>query len=881
MTCRKALSLAAATAVLIGCTAVYAAGQSQPQDPAPFSGDAFGAAQAGEAREPGFAYESEEAMLAAMKLAASNARYELYYSAETMAVALKDRATGAVMTSNPYNASNDPLSAGDITKNLESQIVLTYIDEDNNQASLWSSADCLAYGQYSVQEGGNGVRFNMTLGRDSNNRLFPMAMTQERFDAVTSQLEGRTLRRLKALYTLVDAAALDEETRKTLVEQYPLLAEQPLYVAVDDLTDRDRDDLEEAFAAAGYTAEDLAADNEALGIQTEEAVFPSFQIAVEYTLTDEGLNVRLPRDSIAYDDEHYTLFSIRVLEFFGADQSIVSAGSAEQPDPGYIFLPDGSGALIDIDATVSNRRPIISGTVYGRDAAVTQTVDERANEQYYLPVYGIRRNNGTALFAVIDGGAEVSTISAKLGAPNSSYFTVYNTFSMTTSEEVSIAPKVESLGSRQQIFVYDENAYHKDMSVTFHLLTGEDADYMGMAQCYRSWLLAHGMEENEAANRLTLGIETLGTSLYPATFMGVEYDGDAAYTTYLQSREIAQYFKDNGVSDVVLTLNGWRDKGLDAGVANRVKLSGALGGKKDFLSLASWASENGVALYPESDMLFVSHDRAFDGFWKSSDGGRMLNKKYAGDRTYRPDSSQVRNLAYAISPHKYASYWEKYFKGLDKLNLTGAGLGSVGQFLNSNFNKDHAFNRGQTLDIVRGELEELSQRYSLSFNGANAYVLPYASILKDLPLHNSGLPGESASVPFVQLVVSGAAVCQSQPINLEEDVQAALLGCIESRTSPSFVLAADNIERLKTTSYTQYYAVDFEVLKEKALSYYRYVAEALESVEGQAITDHQMVADGVACTSYADGTRIYVNYNDTAYTADGVSVEANGYAVVS
>lgn len=87
MTCRKALSLAAATAVLIGCTAVYAAGQSQPQDPAPFSGDAFGAAQAGEAQEPGFAYESEEAMLAAMKLAASNARYELYYSAETMAVA--------------------------------------------------------------------------------------------------------------------------------------------------------------------------------------------------------------------------------------------------------------------------------------------------------------------------------------------------------------------------------------------------------------------------------------------------------------------------------------------------------------------------------------------------------------------------------------------------------------------------------------------------------------------------------------------------------------------------------------------------------------------------------------------------------------------------
>ena len=271
-------------------------------------------------------------------------------------------------------------------------------------------------------------------------------------------------------------------------------------------------------------------------------------------MTDEGLEVTIPSASIQYDKKHFTLISIQLLEYFGADKP----GDASD---GYVFLPDGSGALLSMNNPDENRRPVISGNVYGRDAATTQKVDERSGQIFHLPVYGIRRNNQSALFAIIDSGAEVSTISAKLGKPNSDYYEVFNTFYLTTSERVTLDAKVASIGSAQQVYVYDANAYKQDLRVRYTLLTGGEATYSGMARVYRDYLLSHGMRERPESNTVRLGLETLGTSLYATSFLGIEYQASADYTTYAQSEEMARYFLENGASRLSLTLTGWQKNG--------------------------------------------------------------------------------------------------------------------------------------------------------------------------------------------------------------------------------------------------------------------------------------------------------------------------------
>ena len=134
--------------------------------------------------------------------------------------------------------------------------------------------------------------------------------------------------------------------------------------------------------------------------------------------------------------------------------------------------------------------------------------------------------------------------------------------------------------------------------------------------------------------------------------LGIEYQASADYTTYAQSEEMARYFLENGASRLSLTLTGWQKNGLDAGVANKVRLAGSLGGKKGLASLRDWAKGSNVALLPDVDLLFVARDTLFDGFSKSFDSGRKLNKKYAGNSIYRPDISQFGKTAFAVSPHK-------------------------------------------------------------------------------------------------------------------------------------------------------------------------------------------------------------------------------------
>ena len=54
----------------------------------------------------------------------------------------------------------------------------------------------------------------------------------------------------------------------------------------------------------------------------------------------------------------------------------------------------------------------------------------------------------------------------------------------------------------------------------------------------------------------------------------------------------------------------------------------------------------------------------------------------------------------------------------------------------------------------------------------------------------------------------------------------------------------------------------------------------LFKVFGQEMTDHEYVAKDVTCTTYEDGTKVYVNYGYDDFTApDGTAVPARDYSV--
>ena len=107
----------------------------------------------------------------------------------------------------------------------------------------------------------------------------------------------------------------------------------------------------------------------------------NFRMALEYYLTDMGVEVRFPANGLTFDESGYSLTQIDILKYMGA-------GSHDYN--GYTFVPDGSGTLIRFeDVTVPFD---MTGKVYGEDYAY-QTVNNPNREIYRMPVFGVVTTN--------------------------------------------------------------------------------------------------------------------------------------------------------------------------------------------------------------------------------------------------------------------------------------------------------------------------------------------------------------------------------------------------------------------------------------------------------------------------------------------------------
>ena len=85
---------------------------------------------------------------------------------------------------------------------------------------------------------------------------------------------------------------------------------------------------------------------------------------------------------------------------------------------------------------------------------------------------------------------------------------------------------------------------------------------------------------------------------------------------------------------------------------------------------------------------------------------------------------------------------------------------------------------------------------------------------------------------------------------------------------------------LQDTLYTHYYGCDYDEWKSNMVNIYTRFNKELGHVFNQKMTDHKYISDNVTCTTYADGTKVYVNFGFNEYLENGIYVPARDYKVV-
>ena len=268
---------------------------------------------------------------------ARSAALTLLINPDTAEILLRDRRGAVDWRSNPADRSQTAVGAESLSYTA-SQLTLTYSAADGTQTTLHSYKDSVEKGQYQIERTKNGAKVRYTLGTAEEIKRVPAVITAARFqEKFLDKLGEEDRKTLLRRYAYLDLSSIDDEQyRREMEARFPLSKQEPLYylrsIPAPPNIEREVDALAEK---AGYTLEDLEADNRANGIEAARQE-PAFNISVYYALEDERLVVRIPASEIQMPEDAL-IESISLLDCFGA-------GGTQ--DSGYMLVPVGSACLL-------------------------------------------------------------------------------------------------------------------------------------------------------------------------------------------------------------------------------------------------------------------------------------------------------------------------------------------------------------------------------------------------------------------------------------------------------------------------------------------------------------------------------------------------------
>ena len=840
--------------------------------------------------------DTKQEKLDTMDLRLEHEGYRLYVDAYSGEIAVENVETGDIIFSNPYD-----LGSKDIDKNTKaemlSQFIISFVDTtDSDMPYTYKSYEYavragaslddentskLPVSQLDVKYIKNGIRVEYQIGRTDSRYLVPKYLTKETYDRefgnvlenenMTSFEKGQFVgfikeRGLTAYLEQFKDAETKEKKKQTYLELYPfadmtdengeyivfyecVCVAKNEYMAIENI-------IKTYFPE--YTFEDIDTEHLALGVTARENNEPLFKMSLEYTLDEKGLTVRVPANGIRFDESVYRLVDIQVLPYMG---------SGSNPNSGYTFFPDGSGALFDFEERAKLSVPTwFHGNIYGKDFTYSSiNANYPHNQIVRYPVFGLVENEkledgserSRGYVAIIEEGESLMKIAAN-------HSTYYNTVRMTLSprpyDEYKLSGAI-SVGANSAFVVVSPRKYTGDFRIRYTMLTdpdvksGEgyyDTSYVGMAKAYREYLIENGtltkLTDKDVSEDIPLYIETFGAIETTEKFLSIPYDTMKALTSFHDIKKMYEQLSGEDVKNVNFILTGYTKGGLSVDqMPYHLNWDGAVEDEIDFEELLKYAKDNGFGLYPDFDFVFVADDKLFDGLSLSSHAARTIDDRYTGKREYSASrQTYINYFELVMSPAYFSRFYEKLTENYNKYDPIGISVSTMGSYLNSDFDEDEPYHREDSKEFVIDSFKYFDEHYEkVMTSGGNAYSWKYVDYITDIATDSSRHAASYATVPFLGIVLHGYVQTAATPINMEGNLEYALLRAIENGSALQFILSYRNTSLLKESEQTSvYYSVRYDIWFNDVISRYNEINEALKDVQTSTIDIHQFI-DGL------------------------------------
>ncbi|MCR5323221.1 MAG: hypothetical protein K6E85_08125 [Lachnospiraceae bacterium] len=646
--------------------------------------------------------------------------------------------------------------------------------------------------------------------------------------------------------------------------QWKANMQSAIHIKYNDLKKRDSG-VKEIYAGkdCGYLSAEYIENGVAV---TYGFLTPGIYITVEYTIDGDELVVKIPYEKIQ-ELSKFAVSSISVLPYMGA---------CGNDNEGYLFYPDGSGAITTFERVAERAANVKMATYFtytNRSVTLLNAFDEDLYNRYTgaMPVCGIK-NGDNAVFAYVTEGAGNTAVTVypsgvvvDLNRISFDIFTrnVYNVNMYNISSEGG----AQATGG--QVQRVDKRLIPEDKVIRYAFLSGEKANYSGMAEVYRDHLIENGLlNMSETADNSKLALKLLMGTTKP----GIVYDEYISMTTYDQVIEILEGLKAKGISDVELVLNGWQSNFNDFDTWGP---DSHLGGKSGLKKLAEYAGENsGLNVYINTDMVLANSDTS--GLDEEKDVA------YNGLNTEISASSTDGKYWYFRNPNAIRERNTDFLDKLKKYSSINIAYSDIGCFVYADFNEWHPYIKSEAEKELMNTLADTAQAgRSIASSGQNQYVFQSADYVYNLKDEAFGLSITDYAVPFAQMVLSGRVSYSSESMgNLAYDLQTQKLKWIEFGSAPAFYLTYESALKLRNTGMDQLFSSTFSDWEPVMTEVYAEYRQNFSKIFGVRMTEHKVLGLDYRKVTYENGCAVYINYSDKEAVLEGVNVPAKNYVII-
>lgn len=779
---------------------------------------------------------------------------------------VKVKETGAEWSSNPMEAASDTIALPEEKAKLQSTVLMSYSMKTGLETFFDSYGYSVENGIYDIEKGEDYIKVKYSLGDVEKEYVIPPVITEENFKKWTDSMDERDREIVKQYYKKYNINKLGKKDNKEeLIANYPIIQESIIYILRDTTKENMRRDMEACFASAGYTYDDYLADKE-LDMSSVTSDKPIFNVDIIYRLDGGDLVVEVPLKELE-NREEYPIYTLTPLPYFGA------GGTQEE---GFVFVPEGGGATINFNNGKTNQSTYYTN-VYGWDMCLSRDAVVHNTRAYY-GVYGISKGDNSFI-CILEEGSPYAAIQADISGKKHTYNYVNAMYSIYQREQYDVGDIANS-----EIYEYMPELPDENLVQRYRFV--DSGNYVDMAKAYGDYL------ENKYGSYMAMVedketpvvVEIVGAVDKVKQILGVPVSRPLKLTTYDEAADMIRDLKAEGFNNMSVKLTGWCNGGVKQNLLDDIDTISSLGSKKDLKGLAETAKSAGVDLYLNGITHYEFNSNLLDGFFSYRDAAKFISKE-------RAELYEYSHITYAERDELdkfHLLHTELAMKNgenlIDYASKIGAGasFADSGMDISSDFYRKNYYSRQSVKNLQEEQLKKANDGgTNVMINMGNDYAVPYSKMVTNVDLKGNSYTILDECVPFYQIAVHGHVNYTGEPVNICGNTQDAILYAAEYGAGLSFTLMRESAFALQKTLYTQYYGSDYEAWYGDMVDIYTRFNTQLGHVYNQEITDHINYTQELSCTSYEDGTKVYVNYGYTeGVTPDGVSVPARDYLVV-